>query len=76
MKIKFEVEYDSNDKQYTVVTKTRDINIIHSGSSYLRIIYKNEIQIGTIDCLKRYEHSNRNYLTFDVSNDFSDKIEK
>jgi hypothetical protein len=45
MKYKFEVTYDADTKEYRV--DSSDIKLVHSGSSYLRII-EDEVQIGTI----------------------------
>jgi hypothetical protein len=47
MKIKFEVEYDSERGDYLVTSP--QMALVHSGSSYLRIkFHENDGQIGTI----------------------------
>jgi hypothetical protein len=37
MKVRFEIEYDTDSKSFTVEKHSDDIKIYHSGSSYLRI---------------------------------------
>ena len=48
MKYTFTVEYDSDTEAYTVLGNSDNVDVVHSGSSYLRILPKDKSFYGTI----------------------------
>lgn len=76
MKIKFEVEYDTETKLFNV--ESGDASLPHSGSSYLRIIPKGQAnQIGQVFCCNPWwdeekvgEKSKQRYLCLGIDEGF------
>jgi hypothetical protein len=72
MILKFNIEYDTETKQYTLGDTSDNIELVHSGSSYYRII--GDKIYGTINCinpfweLEKENKSDDNYLTFNIQN--------
>jgi hypothetical protein len=82
MKIKFEVEYDSERGDYLVTSPT--MKLVHSGSSYLRIKFdEDDGQIGTIDGMNHDDLDIKainltkdcRFLTFCIRKNFEQELE-
>ena len=50
MKYRFVIEYDSDSHQYILMEHSDDVDVEHSGSSYVRIKSKDDSFHGIIDC--------------------------
>lgn len=72
MILEFEVKYNTETECFEVNPKSENVRVVHSGSSYLRIISRD--QYGTIDCMDKTrilsgsdrEPTNHRFLNFNI----------
>jgi hypothetical protein len=74
-RLKFEIEYDTDDAQWCVKSIDDSLMLVHSGSSYYRIKFKKGgyYQIGTLSTVSYVDHIPSRALNFEM---FPDEIRK